>query len=84
MNATFRLDGLTTLRIGNDLELPNQSQPRGYIAMLLEKEPMYPPQVADGPVQTVLPTKVTTLGIFTPSQARAVASVLLSAATEGR
>ena len=88
MNATFKLDGCTTLRIGTDLMLPDQYAPRGYVALLLEREPMMGPMGPSAndamPTAPVPPTEITTLAVLPPSQARAMASVLLSAATEAR
>lgn len=84
INAAFKSDGCTTIRIGADLMLPNASQPRGYVAMLLEREALIGPMADDGQTAKYTPPEVTTLAVWTPSQARAVASAILAAATEAR
>ena len=75
MEATFRLDGMHTLRIGNNIALPNTYQSHGYIGLILERDS---PRIAgDQPEQSML-------AALKPHEARAMASVLLGAATEAK
>jgi hypothetical protein len=82
MNASFKLGydniggGTLTLRIGTDLMLPNECQPRGYVALLLERQP------CNGPNDSVPPVEVTKLAALPPSHARAIASAILCSAKE--
>jgi hypothetical protein len=83
MEATFKLDGCTDLRVGNDLQLPDIFSPRGYILLVSERRPLQLPVSALDPT---LPDAVERhlVAAFKPSQARAVASAILACCSEAK
>lgn len=84
MQMTFTVDGNRTLRIGNNLLLVDNGEawtvhpPFPYIALVIEQHH------GNGPGEAPKPPTPSTLAILKPSEARAIASGLLSAATEAK
>lgn len=86
MDTTFKLDGCTKLRVVNTPIYYGDAGsggalPEGYVALLEERQPLVLPG-AESPNDA--PVEVRVIKAFTPSEARALASVILSAATEAR
>lgn len=76
MDATFKLDGCTRLRIGNNIQPPDSCGSGNHIGLMLEREPPT--------LEGRAPTEYQMLAYLKPHEARAMASVLLSAATEAK
>lgn len=83
MEATFKIDGCTSLRVGNNVTTPDRWNGEPFIGMVLIREPLAIPRAADD-VTPVEPTTWTQVAAMKPHEARALASVLLSAATEAK
>ena len=87
-NATFRLDGAHTLVIGENSQFRVYDAPRPlhgprYIPMAIVHHPM---QVEQGGLEPSKPEpdRIVAQASLPPSQLRAIASAMLSAATEAR
>lgn len=84
MNSTFKVGPMRTLRIANDLLLVDNGEawsvhpPFPYIALIVEEHH------GNAPGEPEKSPTVSTLATLKPHEARALASVLLSAATETR
>lgn len=84
MQTVFRLDGSTKLLIGNNILLVDNGEawtvhpPRPYIGLVLMREH------GNGPGEPPKPDSISTLAVLKPHEARAMASVMLSAATEAK
>jgi hypothetical protein len=91
MNATFRLDGCNTLRIGNGLFLPDQEGNDGTSTMnrYASRDTVVLLNEYQGcgglePSMPLPPLKVTIIGTLKPSAARAIGSAILSAAQDAK
>lgn len=86
MNATFKLDGCHTLVVGGSNEYHVYPMPDGagyLIPVALIRHPLLLAQIANDP--TPLPKDEKLAEVYLkPSQMRAIASAMLSAATEAR
>lgn len=83
MEATFKIDGCTSLRVGNNVTTPDAWRGEPFIGMVLIREPLSIPRAHDD-VTPVEPTTWTQVAAMKPHEARALASVLLSAATDAK
>lgn len=85
MHTTFKLDGCHILEIGSDV--PRDSYNPNSVGLQLTKRPLPMPDPtcpADGTAFVVAPEEAIFAVSLTPSHARAIASALLSAATESK
>lgn len=84
MNSTFKIDGNRTLRIINNGHLVDNGEswvvhpPFPYIALIVEQHH------GNAPGEPEKAPTPSTLTVMKPHEARAMASVLLSAATEAK
>lgn len=84
MQTVFRISPFKKLLIGNDILLIDNGEswavhpPRPYIALVLLDEH------GNAPGEPPNPDTPSTLAVLKPHEARAMASVILSAATEAR
>ena len=83
MEATFKIDGCTTLRVGNNVSTPQSWSGEPFVGMVLVREPLSIPR-AQGDLTPDEPATWTQVAAMKPHEARALASVLLAAATEGK
>lgn len=82
MKTSFQVGFHSTLHVGNNISEPNSVMANGYIGMYLEiADPPMP--LPDGTMQPAS-TRYVTVAHLKPHEARAMASVLLAAATEGK